>query len=104
VDESSSNEQARSKKSPTSPSNPMAVWSPSAAQVPSERADCSSLATRPAACQTAASVEGTMVGVASLTEPIGGDTVWSLAFRLHPDGTLDPSFGRRGVKVLSPLR
>jgi uncharacterized delta-60 repeat protein len=48
--------------------------------------------------------EGTIVGVASLTEPIGGDTVWSLAFRLHPDGTLDPSFGRRGMKVLSPLR
>ena len=46
--------------------------------------------------------DGTTVGVASLTA-LNGSAVRSLAFRLRPNGTLDPSFGRRGVKLVQRL-
>lgn len=43
--------------------------------------------------------DGTTVGVASLTA-LNGSSTKSLAFRLRPNGTLDPGFGNRGVKLL----
>jgi hypothetical protein len=50
----------------------------------------------------AAGPGGTIVGVASLTG-LRGNTVRSVAFRLRPDGTLDPSFGRHGVESMRRL-
>jgi uncharacterized delta-60 repeat protein len=45
---------------------------------------------------------GTTVGVASL-RTLDGSAAESLVFRLRPDGTLDPGFGRRGVKRIERL-
>jgi uncharacterized delta-60 repeat protein len=52
-----------------------------------------------------AGLDGTTVGVASTTYPSkhNGSAVQSLAFRLRPNGTLDPSFGHHGYKHIQRL-